>query len=870
VNRGICLCNAQTFQIEKTLRAAARNSGDPIALALSPDGKTLATLDERELTLWDVAVGKARQAHPLPHDPRTTGRPHVLFSARGDFLLACNGSTTISLRDPLNGEEEESFELPGAPSPVSLVLSPNGKYLALAGKDGAVELWDFEKRHILSRLAETPGTVSALAFAPDNLGLAAGGTRGTTLWTLPGGGVRLNWDTDQKAVSSLAYFPENPSLATGGEDGTIKIWNVSSIVNFAVVERQQLVDPRLRFAQLVRTRPVRAAFSPSGTLLAMGDPINGLRPWRGLRPGGERKAAATQSGQLAFTTDGVLLLRGENNQTQVWEVAARRQSGTTLPGPHVAVSAEGTRVACANDQGLKLYRYPGLRAEPDLPEAALGIGPVVFSPDGKLLACASRPDTIHVWDMATRKIRIVLESFNPTARIGPFQPVNTSVGLAFTADSKRVISGSSDQALHFWDVATGTERLRLPLPAQPMSLALSPTEPLLAVWGDNNSVWFFDADNGATRGTFSIQAFIRPEPGCLAFSPDGRCLVTASIEQVRGWRVTHLLEPAGRAPTPNTPAVVDLKVADTLAEKGSILLPLPQGLARMGKLSFSLDGTTLTVTRDEARLRQLDLTTGNLIWEKRGGQGNAVVALSQDGVLAHATGGIIRIREPRTGNILRSIDLGLQPFDRVHELAWAPGGKLLAARVNQETRLLDLTAAQQVRTLETIRRPFAYLVFSKDGSKYTVLDFRPGGGKPGDQAVLDEAGAVMPLFGGATAFAPRTGVLVVADFRGVNLIDVRQGKTVGSVKAGNPRVETVAISPDGKLLATAGMGDEVRLWDTQTREQAAVIKLPAVQPLGGLAFSPDGKRLAVLGNEGIHLWRIDAKSPAVKWLKAGS
>jgi WD40 repeat protein len=492
---------------------------------------------------------------------------------------------------------------------------------------------------------------------------------------------------------------------------------------------------------------------------------------------------------------------------------------------------------------------------------------VVFSPDGKLLACASRGDTIHVWDVAAKKVRIVLETINPTARVGPFQPAINFVALAFSEDGKRMIAAGSDSALHSWDVASGTERLRVSLPANPMALALSPADPLLAIWGENNTVTFFDADSGAERGTFSNPSFFRPEPGTLAFSPDGRCLVTASNDQVRGWRVASLLKPAGRAPTPITPVMVDRKIADTLAEKGTILLPLPAAPVRLGRLSFSPDGTMLTVARDEPRLRQLDLATGNLVWEKTGGQGNAVVALSQDGLLAHASGGIIRIREARTGKILRSMDLGVQVFERVHDLVWAPGGKVLAVRITQETRLLDLSA-EQVRIVETIRRPFAYLVFSKDSSKYTVVDLRPGGIKMADQAILDEAGAVMSLSGMLTTLAPGKALLAMADFRGVNLLDVRQGKSVGAIKTTNPRVETLAISPDGKLVATAGMGDEVRLWDTQTQEQAAVIKLPAMQQLSGLAFSPDGKRLAALGSEGIHLWRIDAKSSAVKWLKA--
>jgi hypothetical protein len=71
-------------------------------------------------------------------------------------------------------------------------------------------------------------------------------------------------------------------------------------------------------------------------------------------------------------------------------------------------------------------------------------------------------------------------------------------------------------------------------------------------------------------------------------------------------------------------------------------------------------------------------------------------------------------------------------------------------------------------------------------------------------------------------------------------------------------VNGVAVSPDGKLLATAGADNTARLWDAGTGDELRTI-LKHEASLQSVAFSPDGKRLVVAAADG-----------AVKLLDAGS
>jgi WD40 repeat protein len=80
---------------------------------------------------------------------------------------------------------------------------------------------------------------------------------------------------------------------------------------------------------------------------------------------------------------------------------------------------------------------------------------------------------------------------------------------------------------------------------------------------------------------------------------------------------------------------------------------------------------------------------------------------------------------------------------------------------------------------------------------------------------------------------------------------------------GHPQVSSIApFSPDGRLLATAGADESVRLWDTATGQ-------PHGQPLTGhngavlkVAFNRDGTLLASVGDDRtVRLWNTATGQP---------
>jgi WD40 repeat protein len=70
---------------------------------------------------------------------------------------------------------------------------------------------------------------------------------------------------------------------------------------------------------------------------------------------------------------------------------------------------------------------------------------VAFSPDGKLLVSGSRDQTIRLWNVATGKELKVLEGHT-----------NGVTGLAFLPDSTYLISGSDDGSMRVWGIPAET------------------------------------------------------------------------------------------------------------------------------------------------------------------------------------------------------------------------------------------------------------------------------------------------------------------------------------------------------------------------------------------------------------------------------
>ncbi|WP_165975537.1 WD40 repeat domain-containing serine/threonine protein kinase [Actinomadura rubrisoli] len=117
---------------------------------------------------------------------------------------------------------------------------------------------------------------------------------------------------------------------------------------------------------------------------------------------------------------------------------------------------------------------------------------------------------------------------------------------------------------------------------------------------------------------------------------------------------------------------------------------------------------------------------------------------------------------------------------------------------------------------------------------------------------------------GTMAFRPRTTTLAIADGGTLRLWDTVTRKTAASFRTGFRIGDlwSVAVSPDGKLVATAGKylkdgskgPKQPRIWNVATGETVAVLNGHSGR-VADVAFSPDGRILAT-SSDVIRLWEV--------------
>jgi WD40 repeat protein/tRNA A-37 threonylcarbamoyl transferase component Bud32 len=288
-------------------------------------------------------------------------------------------------------------------------------------------------------------------------------------------------------------------------------------------------------------------------------------------------------------------------------------------------------------------------------------------------------------------------------------------------------------------------------------------------------------------------------------------------------------------------------------------------LAQAG--AFSLTGQLLRHRSSGLLLvgKVWEVDTGKTRWAIRQLGMNYSLAFSPDGeLLATADGPLVRLRDARTGKEIRVLHgRGV----KLGALAFSPDGRILATvSTDSIVCLWDISTDKLLRTYRGHAAPVREVVFSPDGKVLATAD-DDGVMKLWDATRDQEGQSVGPLVGrwaGALAFEPGSERLAVA-CEGVRAWDITRRRWADRPLL--PKSGFIAYSADGRRLVilaskrwgSAGSEMEiiVRDGDGKGPRVLATIKRHPY----GMALSRDGRRLAVRTAGGAEVWDLDAGKP---------
>jgi WD40 repeat protein len=495
----------------ETLRPRYRSQREeqPVTLAVpSPDGALLATVtypDELVLRAADTGVVRLR----LREDASI---PALAWSPEGKTLAVAGRDGKIRLRSlpglalagVLEGHTREV---------TSLAFAPSGGVLVSGSEDDTVRFWDPARQVEQHRLEQVHSQgVNAVAFSPDGKLLATGGGMGldVRLWDARTRALRCELDTNYLTTQTLAFAPDGKSLAIGGWDYQIRLIDVPACRALRVSAGHERAVQAVAFS-----RDGRRVFSGGDDeRLIAWDARTGARLRERELPSRASSIAASPDGKrLAIVLGGMWRVLVADAGTLADRAELEGGENEVVFGREVVLAADGRRV--------KAWRSRTLEPQPVLASGLMEVWSLALSADGALLALGGNRDLesgqVQLWALGRDGKR------TRGATLGGHR---AHVGRVRLLPGGGLASLSYEQ-LRLWNLATGKLIREIALPGQLLSLDVSPDGRSIAAGGSDGIVRVWRRADGKLLRALSGHA---GSVWSVAFSPDGRRLVSGSTD----------------------------------------------------------------------------------------------------------------------------------------------------------------------------------------------------------------------------------------------------------------------------------------------------------------------------------------------------
>jgi len=491
-----------------------------------------------------------------------------------------------------------------------------------------------------------------------------------------------------------------------------------------------------------------------------------------------------------------------------------------------------------------------------------GISALAFSPDSRALISGSEDKSIKLWDIGTGRL------------IRTFRGHSSAItAVAFSPDGKSVLSASpanryffsEDKPMKLWDVSTGKLIRNFEGHSNGVHAIAFSFDGKTVLSGGSDGEGFdiklklWDVDTGSLKRSFHVEEV--DEVRALAFSPDGRkalSLIGESISSTVGlWDVAA----------------------------GTRIRSFDQEVSveRCGLLTFSGDGRRAIVGTDEG-ISVWDVATGHLLVRNKfsGGWHNipAYMAFSPGGktALIGDDEKTIKLIKTATGELLRTDQFDIADgLTLINAAAFSPNGKTVAlGNLLKEIKIWNVAKGKVVQSIVGNTDSVLAVTFSPDGRSALVGTTKGirlwdmGMGKMANDfegtVPKDSVYSIAYSADGKKALFETKDLGDISDPPGkFHLLDLAKGVPIKTFP-GHPDDPAICIafSPTGRMALSGGSLNAIRLWDITTGKPMRTLEAHSEKYstlMFNATFSLDGKRILSGSQDTMRLWDVATGRP---------
>jgi WD40 repeat protein len=609
-------------------------------------------------------------------------------------------------------------------------------------------------------------------------------------------------------------------------------------------------------------RSLSPALLVLGLLSAFSSPAAAAPPLEPLPPGARGRLGSTRfrfpyySGDVALSPDGqVIAVRRGSESLRLLDPLTgkvRKHLKARLSGRYLSFTSDGNKlVSNAFGRITVVDLATGSQKEWTTGSGSRQVGPLQISADGKYLALGfdySRrgEDEITVWDLTTGK------------QVHELSPIHTErARVVLSPDGKRAASWGytrdrderdKNYIFQIWDVAKEEEVGRIDTKPYGVGWAtFSPDGKHLATLQGDRAIGIWDVATGKRLRRFAAR---RDTTHPLRYSPDGKVLVAGSREgMVQMWDLTT----GGRIAVVGVPNCRLSSVA--LQDKGR---GLAVGLKHQTLYVWELPSGKLRTPPEghKAAVVSLGFLEGGKTLYSSGADGLYWWDVASGKPSRH------RVHNPDERDALRGYS--------AHFL-YSPDGRYLASFPDDYDSVSFLDPKDLCELFVVGNRQRSGRIpaasFSREG---TFAHLRAVRGKDARRNLLTvwDLGKGVPvrevdvghMDGVVCALSPDGGLVALADYyqrqlrKGfppftLGVWEVSTGRQIASLKSEEAGVRALAFAPDNQTLVAAREDGSLCLWHRGSREVLTPLEPLRLSPTSNLAFSPDGRTLALAGTE---------------------